>query len=102
TSTRDGTVSALQSAGVALGCASRMQYPPPQQQQPYGPPNQQPYGPQPYGQLPMGYGPPVDTSDAGTSVLIWGALGLALCQLCAPVAWVKGNAYVQTCAAMGV
>jgi hypothetical protein len=51
---------------------------------------------------PMGFGPPVDTSDGGTSVLILGILGIALCALCAPVAWVKGNSYVQTCAAMGV
>jgi uncharacterized membrane protein YjgN (DUF898 family) len=76
-----------------------MQYPPPQQQPPYAPP---PQYPQPYGQPPMGYGAPTDTSDGGTSVLIWGVLGFALCALCAPVAWTKGNAYVKTCAAMGV
>jgi hypothetical protein len=84
-----------------------MQYPPPQQPPPpYGsPPYQQPYGQQPpmgYGQPPMGFGQPVDTSDGGTQVLIWGVLGLALCAFCAPVAWVKGNSYVQTCTAMGV
>ncbi len=77
---------------------------------PYGP---QGYGPQGYG--PQGYGPPpgyppqapmgmmpVDPGDGGTSVLIWGILGFALCALCAPVAWVKGNAYAKTCQAMGV
>jgi hypothetical protein len=77
-----------------------MQYPPPQQQPPYGP--QYPQYPQPYGQQPMGYGQPVDASDGGTSVLIWGVLGVALCAFCAPVAWVKGNTYMATCAAMGV
>ncbi len=63
--------------------------------------------PNPYG--PPGYGPPmypgmlpVDQSDGGTSVLIWGVLGIAFCQLCAPIAWLKGNAYVQSCQAMGV
>lgn len=90
-----------------------MQYPPPPPQNPYGGgnPYQQPYGQQPpyggqppYGQPPMGggFGPAVDTSDGGNSVLILGILGIALCALCAPVAWMKGNAYVQTCRAMGV
>jgi len=63
-----------------------------------------PYAP-PYGQppmAPMGYGGGVDTSDGGTSVLIWGVIGLAVCAFCAPVAWIKGNNYVKSCAAMGV
>jgi hypothetical protein len=50
----------------------------------------------------MGFGPPVDTSDGGNSVLILGILGIVLCAFCAPIAWMKGNAYMQTCAAMGV
>ncbi|HEY8075340.1 MAG TPA: hypothetical protein VIF62_14550 [Labilithrix sp.] len=71
---------------------------PPQQPNPYAPP----YGQPPMGYGPQGFGPQVDTSDGGTAVLIWGILGFALCAFCAPVAWVKGNAYMKTCAAMGV
>jgi uncharacterized membrane protein YjgN (DUF898 family) len=45
---------------------------------------------------------PVDTSSGGMSVFIFGILGVVLCQLCAPVAWVNGNTYLRTCAAAGV
>jgi hypothetical protein len=43
-----------------------------------------------------------DTSGGGNTVLVYGILGFILCQLLAPVAWVKGNEYYRTCAALGV
>jgi len=62
--------------------------PPPEQQPPFGgyPPNQ--YGAPPYG----GFVPP-DHHQAVT-VLILGILGLVLCQLISPFAWVMGNRVV--------
>ena len=42
-------------------------------------------------------GPGATRNDA-TTVFILGLLGLILCQLCAPVAWSKGNTYVRCCA----
>jgi len=64
--------------------------------------NPNPY-PNPY-PTPYAQGGPmmVDTSNGGTMVFVYGLLGFVLCQLCAPVAWVKGNEYMRTCAAMGV
>ncbi|MCP2276342.1 DUF4190 domain-containing protein [Nocardia amikacinitolerans] len=53
-----------------------MSYPPP-----YGYP-QQPYG--------NPYGPPPDHPQS-TTILVLGILGLVLCQLCAPFAWVMGK-----------
>ena len=64
------------------------QPPPPPGQPPYGnyPPNQ--YGQPMYG----GFAPP-DHQQA-VLVLVLGILGLVLCQLSAPVAWVMGNRVV--------
>jgi hypothetical protein len=42
-------------------------------------------------------GPGATKSDA-TTVFILGLLGIILCQILAPIAWVKGNTYVQCCA----
>ena len=69
--------------------------PPPEQQPPYGgyPPNQ--YGAPPYG----GFVPP-DHHQAVT-VLILGILGLVLCQLISPFAWVMGNRVVGEIDASG-
>jgi hypothetical protein len=68
---------------------------------------QQPPGgyPPPMGyQMPMGYQqmPMVDSSSGGNTVFVFGILGFMVCQIFAPVAWVKGNEYMRTCAAMGV
>lgn len=41
---------------------------------------------------------PGATRNDATTVFILGLLGIILCQLCAPVAWSKGNTYVQCCA----
>ena len=61
--------------------------PPPPSQPPYGsyPPNQ--YGPPPYG-----FGAPEHPQ--ATTVLILGILGLVLCQLISPFAWIMGNRVV--------
>ncbi|WP_327110700.1 DUF4190 domain-containing protein [Nocardia sp. NBC_01730] len=50
------------------------------------PPQPPPYGYQAYG----AYGPPPDHPQA-TTILILGILGLALCQLMGPFAWVMGK-----------
>ncbi|MBI3202338.1 MAG: DUF4190 domain-containing protein [Myxococcales bacterium] len=42
-------------------------------------------------------GPGATKSDA-TTVFILGLLGIILCQVLAPFAWVKGNTYVRCCA----
>jgi hypothetical protein len=69
--------------------------PPPEQQPPFGgyPPHQ--YGAPPYG----GFVPP-DHHQAVT-VLILGILGLVLCQLISPFAWVMGNRVVGEIDASG-
>lgn len=41
-----------------------------------------------------------DNSQAVT-ILVLGICGLTVCGFCAPVAWVMGNNYVKTCAALG-
>jgi hypothetical protein len=56
----------------------------------------------PHGFGPMAQPPMRDTSSGGTTVFVYGLLGVVLCQLCAPVAWMKGNEYMRTCRAMGV
>ena len=65
-------------------------------QPPTPPPGQPPYGdypPNAYGQPPMGaFGQP-DHPQA-VLVLVLGILGLVLCQLISPVAWVMGNRVV--------
>lgn len=43
-----------------------------------------------------------DDSAAATTVFVYGILGFVLCQIFAPLAWVKGNEYMRTCAALGV
>jgi hypothetical protein len=64
-----------------------------QSQQPYGQPG---YGQQPYGQAPGGYqnqppmGYPPDHPKA-TTVLVLGILGLVVCGIIAPFAWVLGR-----------
>ncbi len=35
--------------------------------------------------------------DGATTIFVLGILGLVICGVCAPFAWVKGNAYVQAC-----
>ncbi len=62
-----------------------MTQPPPPGQPPYGPPNQ-------YGAPAYGFAPP-DHQQA-TLVLILGILGLVLCQVISPFAWVMGNRVV--------
>lgn len=54
-----------------------------------------PYG---YGQQP--YAPPPDHQSA-TTVLVLGILGLVLCQIFSPVAWVMGNRVVREIDASG-
>jgi len=65
-------------------------------QPPVPPPGQPPYGdyqPNQYGQPPLGgFGPP--DHPQSVLVLVLGILGLVLCQLISPVAWVMGNRVV--------
>jgi uncharacterized membrane protein YjgN (DUF898 family) len=51
---------------------------------------------QPYGQVPppYGYAPPRDHPQ-GTTVLVLGILGLVLCQVLSPFAWVMGNRVIR-------
>jgi hypothetical protein len=72
---------------------------------PQGEPEGQPYGqPQwqqpPYGQSPYGAVPGPDHPQA-TTVLVLGILGLVLCGLIAPFAWVMGNRVVAEIDASG-
>jgi hypothetical protein len=60
--------------------------PPPPGQPPYGPPN--PYGAPAYGFM-------VPEHPQATTVLILGILGLVLCQVISPFAWVMGNRVVS-------
>jgi hypothetical protein len=61
-------------------------------------------------QTPYGYGPyaaptaPMtkDDSSAATTVFVYGILGFVLCQIFAPLAWIRGNEYLRTCRALGV
>lgn len=58
-----------------------------------------------YNRRPHPYARParvVDTSAGGTNVFIYGLLGIMFCQILAPMAWLKGNEYMRTCASMGV
>jgi hypothetical protein len=45
---------------------------------------------------------PRDDSSAATTVFVYGILGFVLCQIFAPIAWVRGNEYLRTCSALGV
>lgn len=67
---------------------------------PYGGGEQHPYGQQPYGQQPYGYAPPQDHPQA-TTILVLGILGLVLCQVLSPFAWVMGNRVVREIDASG-
>ncbi|WP_205473897.1 hypothetical protein [Nocardioides sp. SYSU D00038] len=79
-------------------------------QQPYGAP-QQPYGQPQYSQPPYGqpqanqYGQPqyaaAPDHPQATTVLVLGILGLVLCQVLAPFAWVMGNRVVREIDASG-
>ncbi len=81
-------------------------YPPPPPN-PYGaPPGPPPYGapyppPMPYSPYGMGYPPPANDSEA-TTIFVLGLCGLLVCQILAPIAWIKGQSYRSTCMAMGV
>jgi uncharacterized membrane protein YjgN (DUF898 family) len=55
-----------------------------------------PYGgqpPYPYGPAPVGFGAPEHPQ--ATTVLVLGILGLVLCQVLSPIAWVMGNRVVR-------
>ena len=71
---------------------------------PYGDQPPHSYGQQPPGPPPYGYGQPAyaprDHPQA-TTVLILGILGLVLCQIIAPFAWVMGNRVVREIDASG-
>jgi hypothetical protein len=45
---------------------------------------------------------PGATKNDAMTVLILGVLGIAVCQLCAPFAWKKGNSYRDVCMIHGV
>ncbi|HYG92940.1 MAG TPA: DUF4190 domain-containing protein [Nocardioides sp.] len=78
------------------------QQPPPYGQQPPGQPNPyQPQGYSPYGGAPGQ--PPFIAPDhpQASTVLILGILGLAVCQVLGPFAWVMGNRTVREIDASG-
>ncbi|GAB3249868.1 hypothetical protein [Nocardioides dilutus] len=71
---------------------------PPAGQPPYG----QPPNPQvPYGAPMPGYGPIAPDHPQATTVLILGILGLVLCQVISPFAWVMGNRVIREIDASG-
>jgi uncharacterized membrane protein YjgN (DUF898 family) len=57
-------------------------------------------------QNPTPYQPPVEypgaTKNDAMTVLILGVLGIAVCQLCAPFAWSRGNTYRNVCMVHGI
>lgn len=55
------------------------------------------YGaPPPYGQAgPYGYGSNAREHPDGTTILVLGILGLVLCTILSPIAWVKGNSAMR-------
>lgn len=70
--------------------------------QPPMPPQQPPYGsfpPNPYGAAPPGYGMPEHPQ--ATLVLILGIVGIVVCGLVAPFAWVMGSRVVREIDASG-
>ena len=74
------------------------QTPPPEQ-----PPGQPPYGsypPNPYGGVPYGSFPQQDHPQAMT-VLILGIVGIVVCGVAAPFAWVMGNRVIREIDASG-
>ena len=36
-----------------------------------------------------------------TTILVLGVLGITVCALCAPVAWIMGNGYIRDCTMEG-
>ena len=55
------------------------------------------YGPPGYG----GYGPPAQNHPQSTTVLVLGILGIVVCGIVAPFAWVMGNRVVREIDASG-
>ena len=61
-------------------------------------------------QAPNPYAPPMAAYGAssmmqappGTMPLVWGILGLVVCGVFAPIAWITGRSYEQQCYALGV
>lgn len=45
---------------------------------------------------------PGATKSDATTIFILGLLGILVCQLCAPVAWKKGNTYRDVCMIHGI
>lgn len=80
--------------------------PPPPPNDPYGqvpppPPTYQPsYGAQPYGSYDPSHAAYSALEGRSTTVLVLGILGLVLCGLLAPVAWVMGNGVRKEALAM--
>ncbi len=74
-------------------------YPPPP---PGGPPGYYPYPPPPYYPPGMGMAPPPRDDGDAVTIFVLGLCGLLVCQLLAPIAWVKGNTYRTTCRMMDV
>ena len=69
--------------------------PPPYPESPYGQPGQQP-GQVPYGapQYPQGGYQLAPDHPQSSTVLVLGILGVTVCGVCAPIAWVMGNRVV--------
>ena len=71
------------------------------------PPGQSPYGQPPNPQVPYGtpqfpgYGPMAPDHPQATTVLILGILGLVVCQVISPFAWVMGNRVIREIDASG-
>ncbi|CAN5645860.1 hypothetical protein BH23PLA1_BH23PLA1_33920 [soil metagenome] len=40
--------------------------------------------------------------EGGTTVFVLGLLGILLCAILAPIAWIQGNSYMERARAMGV
>jgi uncharacterized membrane protein YjgN (DUF898 family) len=68
--------------------------------------NDQRFNPPPIHNPMMGYQPapeyPGATKNDAMTVLILGVLGIAVCQLCAPFAWARGNTYRNVCMVHGI
>src|SRR5688572_27935872 len=75
---------------------------PPPGQPPGQPPYGQPPNPQvPYGAPPPTYGPIVPDHPQATTVLILGIVGIVVCGVAAPFAWVMGNRVIREIDASG-
>ncbi len=40
--------------------------------------------------------------ESGTTIFVLGLLGILLCQILAPIAWIQGNSYMERARTMGV